>query len=389
MKITRVEATPLVADFADVYGGIDKVPPWILRPAAHFQAIPRTGQYSTLVEVEAEDGTVGYGEAWGLPMPELAASVVNRLIGPMVVDQKITDAGRIWEDISLYFQRLGYTRGVTVEALAGVDIALWDLRGKLENKPIHALIGGLCRDRVDCYASPVMFKDTLEETGTAAREFRAAGFTGIKIKVGRGVETDVSHIAAARDALGPDITLKVDVNCGYDSVTASTLAREIEAFDIDWLEEPVPPCQPEEMRRVKDSTSIRIASGENDFSVEDFSALLSRSHIDVVMPNVSRAGGITGALRIAELADARGAEFSLHGVGSGIMRCASMHLLGVIPNARCFEVNTFPNPLRDQLAAPLPPCTEGVMAIPTAPGLGCEIDLAVARRFRSRHAPTD
>lgn len=374
MKIVRVEATPLVAKFADLYGGAENIPPSILRPAAHFQSVPRIGQYSTLVKVEVEDGSIGFGEAWGLPLPEASALVVNRMLAPMIVGRNIEDADQIWSDIELYFRRLGLTRGATMEGLAGVDIALWDLRAKLSNRPVYELLGQRRRRSLDCYVSPITFKDTTIESREAADDFTNAGYRAIKVKAGRGVATDIDHIAAVRETVGADVEIMVDVNGGYEVAEAIEFARELEPLGIFWLEEPVPCSQTTDMRRVKDSTSLRIACGENDFSTDDFSILLNTAHVDIVMPNITRAGGITGVMKIARLAEECGAELSLHGVGTTLMQCASLHALSVIPNASYFEVNTFPNPLRDRLAGPAPMEAEGVMWVPEGPGIGCVID---------------
>lgn len=383
MKIVRMQATPLVASFADLYGGIDKIPPSILRPAAHFQSVPRTGQYSTLVRIEVEDGTIGYGEAWGLPLPEATALVVNRMLAPMVVGRQLSEADSIWDEIDIYFRRLGLTRGATMEALAGVDIALWDLRAKLDNRPVHELLGPRLRRAVECYASPIMFKDTPAQSCEAANAFVQAGFRAVKVKAGRGIATDVDHLAAVRDAVGPHIDIMVDVNGGYDARTAIALAEALEPLGVYWLEEPVPCLQYRDLARVKASASMKIAYGENDFSLEDFAALLDLAKVDVVMPNITRAGGITGVMRIARLAEQAGAKFSLHGVGTALMQCASLHVLGVVPNASYFEVNTFPNPLRDRLAAPAPAQSEGLMWVPEEFGLGCRIDEQTVEGYKA------
>ena len=383
MNITRVLATPLSANFADIFGGIDKVPSWMLRPTAHFQSIPRSGQYSTLVTVEVEDGTVGYGEAWGLPIPEVSATIVNKLIAPMLEGQPLESFPRLWNELTLYFKRLGFTRGGTMEALAGVDNAYWDLRGRLENLPVSELIGPKCRSAVECYASPIMFKETAAESRLAAVEFRQAGFNAIKIKAGRGVATDAEHIRSVRETVGPDIDLMIDVNGGYVVETAIALARAVEDCNIAWLEEPVPSSALGDYARIKSETGIRVAVGENDFTDDDFRSLLEFGKADIVMPNVTRAGGITGVLKIAALAQDYGAEFSLHGVGSGLMQCASLHVLGVVPNARYFEVNTFPNPLRDRLALPAPRLEGGCLHLPEGPGLGCAVDPQTVEVFKA------
>jgi len=383
MKIARLEAVPLAAEFAELYGGVDHIPPWISRPAAHFQAVPRSGQYSTLVSLETDDGRLGYGEAWGLPLPEVTALIVNRILAPMFMGQPLAQAERIAAQAHDYLWNLGYTRGATLEALSGVDIALWDLRARLQNRTLADLLGGARRQSIACYASPVMFKSVPAESEQAAMDFIDGGYRAIKIKAGRGVDTDLEHIAAVRGAVGEDIDLMVDVNGGYDADTAIELARRAAPLDIKWLEEPVPCGRNEDLRRIKQETGVTIACGENDFTEDDFRALIVEGQVDVVMPNVTRAGGITGTMAIARLAAEHGAGFSMHGVGSALMQCASIHVLSVLDNAEPFEVNTFPNPLRDRIAIPAPRLEEGMLCLPTGAGLGCMVDEEAVLGFRA------
>lgn len=381
MKIAEVTAVPLTARFADLYGGAAAIPAHILRPASHFGRVPRTGQYSTLVRIATEDGLVGHGEAWGLPLPEATALWVERLIAPLLIGRDADDIDGIWRELVDYFARVGHSTSIAMEAVSGVDIALWDLRGLRAGEPICALLGGSRRDRIDCYVSPIMFHDDVAATRAAARAFVDDGFRAVKLKAGRGVERDLADAAAVRDEVGPDVGLLIDVNGGYDLAEATRLADGLEQTGVTWLEEPLPPTRFADMAELRRRSAVPIALGENEFTRHQFELFLANGCADIVMPNVTRAGGITGCRDIAALAAEHGAGFSLHGVGAGLMQHASLHLLASLDADALFEVNRFPNPLRESLAAPVLVATNGSLPVPGLPGLGCAVLPDAVERF--------
>lgn len=381
-RIVAVEAVPLTARFADLYGGEAAIPASILRPAAHFTGAPRTGQYATLVSITTDDGLTGHGEAWGLPLPEATALWIERLVAPALLGRDAGDIEGIADELTDYFARVGHRESIAAEALSGVDLALWDLAGRRAGRSVADLLGRR-RDRVDCYVSPIMFAATQTETRDAARAFADEGFRGVKMKAGRGVERDVADARAVRDAVGPGVALLVDVNGGYALDEATRLAEGLEALGVHWLEEPLRPEAIGDTAELRRRTAIPIALGENDFTIERFAVLLARGLADIVMPNVTRAGGLTGCRRIAALAAAHGARFSLHGVGTGVMQHASLQLLAALDSPALFEVNRFPNPLRDALT-PAVAIEDGRMVVPDGAGLGCAIDAAAVARFGPR-----
>lgn len=381
IKIVEVEAIPLSARFADIFGGLDKVPPSLLHPAAHYQTVPRYGQFSTIVKITASDGTVGIGEAWGLPLPGPAATIVNEIYRPMLLGQPPETISSLWE--SLYFQaeRIGNTRGFMMEALSGVDIALWDLQAKRDSKPLYALLGGQLHEYIDCYASPVRFTETPGEAVELAQDFVRQGFGAVKVKAGRSVDRDVTQIVALREALGPQIKILVDFNCGYTVQQTIDFAREVEQFDIYWLEEPLPPENIEDLAIIRKTINIPLCTGENEFSLNQFRQILKRGAVDVINPNVTRAGGITGIVRINAVAQSFSTDIALHGVGAGLMLAASLHLMSTFSNSRLFEYNQLLNPLRDKLVRPAPGFKAGSLQVPTGAGLGVELDGKVITNY--------
>jgi len=377
MKITAICATPLAAPWESIFG--PDVPRALWHPAAHFQTFARRGQYCTLVEMEVEDGLTGRGEAWGLPVPQLGASLINEYFAPALVGRDACEREAIWHDVYKMGASLGYASGVWMEALSGLDIALWDWCGQSANNPLCVLLGQK-RDCVGIYASPVPFCDSPQQAADKARELVAQGFQAIKVKAGRDVATDVAHLRAVRADVGSDVKLLVDFNCAYDATQLLAFARQTCDLALYWLEEPLPPDQLEELAAVRRQIQIPIAAGENEFSPSGFEQLLARGQVDVVTPNVTRAGGITGVLKIAAVAEKYGARLALHGVGGALMLHASLHLMSALPEVDLFEYNRLPNPLRDELAS-LPPLSQGAFHVPQGAGLGCALNSTIVRRF--------
>src|SRR5690606_1001695 len=195
------------------------------------------GQYSTLAIIEADDGSVGYGECFGLPHPLQATALINEVIAPTLAGALIDDPFGMTTDLRSYFYALGLTRGAAMEALSGVDIALWDLIARSRNEPLATTLGA-APGPVSVYVSPIPFRNTPGETAAELREFVRQGYKAFKLKVGRGGKVDLDHIEAARDAAG-DAPLFLDANCAYDVANAIDLARHLDRFNIGWLEEPI------------------------------------------------------------------------------------------------------------------------------------------------------
>ena len=382
MKIAALRATPLTARFADLFGGEAAIPAAIARPASHFAAIPRAGQYATLVSVEAEDGAIGHGEAWGLPVPDATALWIERAIAPLVIGRDADDVDGVHALLTGYFARIGHAGSIALEAVSGLDLALWDLRGRRAGRSVGALLGRK-REAVDCYVSPIMLEADEASTRAAARAFVDAGFRAVKLKLGRGVDRDLGDARAVRDEIGEDRALLLDVNGAYDLADASRLADGLADLAIHWLEEPLHPAHIADMSALKRRSAIPLAAGENDFTLAQFARLIDDG-VDVVMPNVTRAGGITGCRAIAAYAARAGARFSLHGVGAGLMQAASLHVLSALDEPALFEVNRFPNPLRESLTAPPLEPVEGRLRAPSGDGLGVAVQADAVARFGPR-----
>lgn len=381
LRIRSIEAIPLIAPFAARYPDGD-VPGWLLQPAASHRTLKRLGQYSTLVRVRTEEGLEGVGECYGLPAPKVTAQIVRDIIEPLLIGEDALAIDRLWSRTFDSMSGGGQVRGYFLEAMSGVDMALWDLAGKALGLPVHRLMGGPHRERVDVYASPVPMLEHPQESADYARAFVDAGFASIKLKLGRGARIDVAHATAVREAVG-DRDVLVDLNCAYTADRAVDVVRRLVDLGITWIEEPVPVDDIAGYRRIRDALPVSLVNGETLFTRWDIREYLTAGAVDVVMPNLARAGGITESRKIAALCETFHVDIAPHGVGSAVGLAAALHLSAAIPNFRIYEYNRLPNPLRDDLTTQPFEFAHGALTVPTGPGLGIEIDWARAEEFRA------
>ncbi|WP_431773692.1 mandelate racemase/muconate lactonizing enzyme family protein [Streptomyces cucumeris] len=381
LRITKVEALALAARFEDLYDSPDDVPDWLKYPASSHLVLPRRGQYATLVKVHAEDGRVGIGEAYGLPSPEVTATVVAEVLAPLLVGQDGMATTAVWERLYRGQAAGGHNRGFYLEALAGIDLALWDLRGKVAGQPVHRLLGGPVRERVSCYASPVALHADPADSARQAMGFVESGFTALKVKIGRGVRTDRAHLTAVREAVGDGITLLTDANCAYDLDEATRVGAVLRDLDISWYEEPLQVDDLANLAELRRRTGLTLVNGETHFTRFDLRDSLTHRAIDVFMPNVARSGGITEATRLSALASAFHVDIAPHGVGSGVSLCAALQLCAATPNLRTYEYNRLPNPIREAILRNPPEFRDGALTVPQGPGLGFELDEAAVDRY--------
>ncbi|HEY8612975.1 MAG TPA: mandelate racemase/muconate lactonizing enzyme family protein [Roseomonas sp.] len=371
MKITAVETLVLDAPLAT---------PW------KFSTFSVRSLPATLVRLRTDEGVDGVGEAFTRLGGDAIAEIVHGALAPAVLGRDPNDVEAIWEAMYATMRPRGHTRGYLLEALSGVDIALWDVLGKAAGKPVWQLLAGHGRRTIEAYASSVMI-NTPEVMARDAAALAARGYRGIKIKLGEGVRVDIPRLEAVRAAVGSEVELMVDVNAGYDSAAAIAFGRAAERLGVFWLEEP---CFAEDLTgyaRVRDALKdVRLAAGEGEFTSGGFRPFLEGGLLDVLQPDIARAGGFTGCRRIAALADAYGVAYAPHtGLSGPVCIAASIHLAAAIPGFLTFEHMIIDNPLTAVLAAPPPQARDGRIEVPTDPGLGITFDEAVLSSFdRSR-----
>ncbi len=373
MKITDVEAI-------------------VLRQAVVDDGIADGSQDDLVIRISTDEGITGIGEVDS--SPELVQALVQApsshavatSLRDALIGEDPFDVERLWHKMYrglIYFGR----RGIAIHAISGLDIALWDIKGKALGKPICELLGTPVRDRVRAYASMLMPETTTEVT-SAVTALRDKGFTAVKLgwgPLGKDAEHDVELAAAARAAGGDGVEIMIDAGLGYvaDAETAIGVAREYERLGIYWLEEPFEPDEFEAYAELADTVELRIAAGEQDATRWGFRELIERAHVDVVQPDVTRCGGITETLRIAELAREHGVATVPHAWKSGIIKAASLHVNAVLPDGIFQEYCVADTPIATSLTKQrLPIEADGCVAVPTAPGLGVELDEDVLESLR-------
>jgi galactonate dehydratase len=338
-----------------------------------------------VVEVTTRCGLTGWGECLGRTGSVAYASVVESLLAPAILGEDARDAGRLFAKM----QRLltGRSGGMLIEAIAGVDIALWDVMGKAAGLPVAKLLGGIGRAKVDAYASSINWTD---DKGATA-EIEAAlelGFRQIKVKIGKPVDRALARCALARRVAGDEVKLSVDSNWAYDIDEAVEVAAGLADLGYWWFEEPLVPEDVAGYRMLRAKSRVRLAAGESDFTVEHARDLAAERLVGVIQPDVARAGGISETRRIADLADAFHVAYAPHvGWSGAICAAASLQLAAYAPNFLTFECMVFANPLRDAFTTPLAgdrtQLVEGQLEVPQAPGLGVEVDRSALERFRA------
>jgi L-alanine-DL-glutamate epimerase-like enolase superfamily enzyme len=364
----------------------------VLRQAAVDDGIADGSQDDLVVLVHTDEGITGIGEVDSAPdvvaalIRQDSSHAVAHSLRSILVGRDPLDVEGAWNAM---YRGLIYVgrRGIGIHAISGIDIALWDIRGKALGKPVCELLGEVRRDRVRAYASMLM-PDTTEETAERVTALREQGFTAVKLgwgPLGRDADHDVRLAAAAKDAGGDEVDILIDAGLGYeeDAATAIRVARELEQLGIGWLEEPFVPDAYEAYAELADTVDLTIAAGEQDVTRWGFRELIERGHVDLVQPDVTRCGGITETLRIAELAAEHGVATVPHAWKSGIIKAASLHVNAVLPDALYQEYCVAETPINTALTIErLPIEADGCIAVPTAPGIGVTLDEDVVASLR-------
>lgn len=335
-----------------------------------------------LVEIETDVGLTGWGECYG--PARMTAAVVQSMASWLIGENPLrTDF--LWQSIYARLRDHGQ-KGVVVEGLSGVDIALWDIKGKRFGVPVYQLLGGAFRTEVQAYATGLYRQksgDPLRYLAEEAAGYVAEGFKAVKLKVGFGVEEDAAVTRAVRLAIGADVALMVDANHAYDAVSAIRLGRKIEEYDIGWFEEPVPPEDLAGYRAVKAALTIPIAGGECEFTRFGFRELLVSHAVDIIQPDTCAAGGLSECKKIADMAEAFGVRYNPHVWGTGIAIAASLHLLAGVPTHTptslaplqpMLEFDRTEHPIRQAILTRPIEHVGGMVRVPDGPGLGIEVN---------------
>ncbi|WP_074955232.1 mandelate racemase/muconate lactonizing enzyme family protein [Alicyclobacillus macrosporangiidus] len=381
MKITDVKVYPIQSELEQPFAFSQG---WV------------THRGATIVQVLTDEGLVGWGEAlcMGLQSPVIAAATVRSTLGPLVIGEDPTNVEVLWHRMYNHVRDYG-PKGAVVGAISAIDIALWDITAQSLGVPVYKLLGGKFRDRVQAYATGFYRVDIGSKSEHArlvaeAERHRANGFQAMKVKVGFGVQDDITLMRSIRQAVGDEVTLMMDGNHAYGVIDAVRLGLGVEDLSIRWFEEPVAPEHVDGYREVRAKLNIPIAGGEAEYTVYGFRNLVGGRAVDVVQPDVCHAGGFTACRHIAALAQAYGVQVNPHVWGSSIGQMASLHLIAALPIANhaltapepIFEYDTSSHPFRTQLIENPIEQKDGWITVPDTPGLGVRVNLEVLERYR-------
>ncbi len=384
MKITDIKSHVLQYDLDKPLGYSQQ---YFTRRTAH------------LVEVRTDDGVIGWGECFGAGNVAFGnKAIVERVIQPMIAGMDPLDREVIWHKAYNLLRDHGQA-GMPMQSLSGVDIALWDIAGKVFDKPLHKLIGGKARDRLPVYGYAMMLQpvDNLPQVfAEEAAEIEAMGFKATKMKIGLGPREDIDLVKAVRGAVSPEMRVFVDANHCYTATEAFAVGRAMEDLDIGWFEEPVAPEDIAGYKRLADGLKLPIAGGECAFTRWGWQRLLEGRALDIAQPEVCALGGISEYLKVVALAHTQFTPVVNHVWGSAVAVATNMHLLawmpdlpgGAHPVQPLLEFDTTPNRFRDDLLVePLQvqaqvKASGGTVGVPEGPGLGIEVDREFLARFK-------
>jgi D-galactarolactone cycloisomerase len=375
MKITRVTAHLLSAKLQE--------------PFAYSRAWYDT-RTAMLVEIETDEGHTGWGECYG---PARMTQAVVKEIATSLIGCDPLRTEFLWQEIYARYRDHGQ-KGLLIQGLSGIDIALWDIRGKHFNAPAYQLLGGALRDDVQGYATGLYRRksgDPLQYLAEEAAGYVEEGFRAMKLKVGFGVAEDVAVTRAVRQAIGPDVALMIDANHAYDAVSAIKLGRLVEDLDISWFEEPVPPEDLAGYKAVKAALTIPIAGGECEFTRQGFREVLTQRAMDILQPDICSAGGLSECKKIADMAMAFGVRTNPHVWGTGIGIAASLQWMATVPSHSpvslsptepLLEFDRTEHPIRQAILTSPIVHRQGRVSIPTGPGLGIDINRDALQDFK-------
>lgn len=337
---------------------------------------------AVLVRAQDRDGCVGWGEIWcNFPAvgAEHRARVLASCVAPILLEQEWDSPRQAFALLTRRLHVLGLQTGepgTIAQAIAGADMALWDLAARRLGQPLWRLLGG--SPQVQVYASGL--NPTEPERLAAAK--RAEGYRAFKLKVGFGAERDLANLRALRALLGDATPLMVDANQAWSIEEARVMSERLARFGLGWLEEPLAADRPQhEWESLARSSPIPLAAGENMRGDEVLRCASRSGAFAVLQPDLGKWGGFSGCLPVARQFLQDGRTFCPHWLGGGIGLAASMHLKAAVGGAGYVEVDSNPNPLRELLAQPAFRIDEGTVTLSERPGLGVEPDLAAVQPY--------
>ncbi len=363
MRIAEIKAFPISVRLDD---------------GAHLAIGRAVKRDSVVVRVTTEDGLVGYGESHHARSPAVIAQIVNTTLQTIVLPASADDVVGIWSKIYQWQLRSHGMGAATAMAMSGVDMALWDIRGKAVGWPLYRLLGGSARP-VRAYAGGVSLG--FQEPGALVDEVHPLieqGYRAVKLRVGDDPRRDIARVHAVRKAFGEDLTILVDANTGYSVEDVRIVMPPFEAARVAWLEEPFAPHDHRSYAQASTFGHIPLAAGENHYTRFEFTRVIEDKAISILQPDLSKAGGVTETMRIAAMASGWKLPICPHSSMTGLNMAATIHLLMAIDNGGYFEADVSrSNSFRDQLtSSPYRLLPDGTVETSSRPGIGLDFDEA-------------
>lgn len=351
-------------------------------------------RYLTLCRIEADDGTVGWGEAisqW--PESARATEKVIEGLSPLIVGRDPMDNLDIWRRLKVHTWWYSYQGGIACFALSAIDIALWDLKGKMLGLPVVQLLGGAHRDRLPVIASTHAFLPHIEqEAERHAAYVQKEGYQGVKIgfgkrgnaRLGYEAERDIAFMRLLREAIGPlaDIMIDRGQSLQWDLCHAIRLTNAFEEYGLRWIEEPLEPQDIEGFRKLRQHVKALIATGEREWNIAGYQRLIDTGTVDVVGCDPGRAEGISGFQKLIQLVEGATIWYNAHAWSSAIVTAASLALSAISDRCLVFEMKPLQNPMQDELVTTPFKQQNGWIDVPMSPGLGVDVREDVVEKYR-------
>lgn len=347
----------------------------------------------TLVRVESDDGAVGWGEAIsGAQETSLAVKfIVERRLAPLVVGQDAQDATGCWQRLrdATYWDGNG---GIVTFAISAIDMALWDLKGRIEDRPLVEMLGGQLHNRIRACASTIFHSDDLDRITAEFAGFREQGYTIVKGGWGHNLETafgrqeahDLAIARAVRAGIGPDLDMVVDVVAlaGWTAEHAIRMAQTLDQeVGLYWLEDPLPEQDIDGYRSLRAAVTTRLGTGEKGWTGDHFGRLIESAALDVLLIDPGKAEGVTGTWNVIREAAAAGLSWNAHSWSSALNTAASLHMAAASSNVLVLELKPLPSPMQHELVRTPIEALDGWVTVPIGPGLGVEVDEVVVRGY--------
>jgi L-alanine-DL-glutamate epimerase-like enolase superfamily enzyme len=387
MTITDVSAIPIKIAETEFWGGQGAEVLRRRKAESDYVVQPGwLGLYSSKIEtcvvrIQTDDGLVGYGEGQTPIGPEVTATAVEKVLRPILIGEDPMRVGVLRRRMYEALVTRGHFTGTIVDAVAGADSALWDLRGKRLDRPVMDLLGGAFRTRIPAYVSGLKGQ-TVDEQIATGRDFARRGFRAIKLFLTEGLERDIARLRRIRAALDAEVDLMIDVLWAYDLPAAVRMGAVCEELGVKWFEAPIHPEDLAGHAELARSLRIPVASGETDRTRYQFLRQFQQRALDIAQPDIGRTG-ISEGKAIAELAEAFNIPLTMHtGMASAALIAASLQVAATIPHCWYQEYQPTVTDVANRFLRKPLVCEEGYFEVPVGPGLGIDFDETTLRAYQ-------